>query len=231
MHIAILLGVVRQGNARLPQLAENLRGIEGVLARIGARDKHTRSCVGDAIQWGSPPFPKVARILVQGGWQYSVDYEAPRELVTLLGQLSFSECTPALSIVGNPIRRLRNPRLDQIAKMRALVKELVPCDIELLLGGERPLVFRLVVGRHEIGNDPEDPLGHLILGFAVFLVRLRGRLGSRRWSGVLRGCLEFGFRAVWLFVTIEGHPRQGQRAQGCSEKQMYSASGHLPPCP
>src|SRR5208282_28351 len=190
MQIAILLGVIGQGNARLPQLSENLRDIKCVPAGIGARNEHTRSGVGDAIQGGSPPFPKVARILVQGGWQYSVNYEASRELVALLGQVSFSECTPAFSIVGNPIRRLRNPRLDQIAKMRALVKELVPCDIELLLGGERPLIFWLVVGRHEIGDDPEDPLGHLIFRFSAFLVRLRGRLGGCRWSGVLRGCLE-----------------------------------------
>src|SRR5208283_3952738 len=203
MQIAVLFGVVRQGNTRLPQLSENLRDIECVPTRVVARNKHPRSRIGNARDCGSPPFPEIARIIVQHCWQNSINYVAARELIALLSQVALPESTPAFSVVRNPIRRLRNPRLNQIAKMGAFVEELVPRDIEFLLWRKRPLVFRLVVGGHEIGNDPEDPLGHFILGMAVFRVSLRICLGSRRWSGALRGDLELGLRTIWFFVSEE----------------------------
>jgi len=54
--------------------------------------------------------------------------------------------------------------------MRTRIGELMPGDAVLLLGGERTAILRLIVGGHEVRNDPQDPFGDLVASFLVLIL-------------------------------------------------------------
>ena len=102
--------------------------------------------------------------------QHAVNQKTARELVSLLRQESLTEGAPTLPVVRNSVRGLRNGSLNQVSEMRTRISELMPGDAVLLLGGERTAILRLIVGGHEVRNNPEDPFGDFVAPLLVMIL-------------------------------------------------------------
>ena len=102
--------------------------------------------------------------------QHAVNQKTARELISLLRQESFTKSSPTLPVVRNSVRGLRNGGLNQVSEMRTRISELMPGDAVLLLGGERTVILRLIIGGHEVRNDPEDPFGDFVAPLFVLIL-------------------------------------------------------------
>lgn len=54
--------------------------------------------------------------------------------------------------------------------MRTRISELMPGDAVLLLGRERTAILRLIIGGHEVRNDPEDSFGDFVAPLFVLIL-------------------------------------------------------------
>src|SRR5277367_4787620 len=132
---------------------------------------------------------------MQDARKYTINQHAPGELVAFLSAISLSERSPALPIVRNTIGSLGDGRLKNVPEVRAQVPKLVPGNVVFSLYGQRALVFRLIVCRHEVGNDPENPLRHFVIG--LFILWISGRFRS----GI---SLYLGLGAIWFILSEHG---------------------------
>ena len=102
--------------------------------------------------------------------QYAINQKAACELISLFRQESLTKRSPTLPVVRNSVRRLRNGSLNQVSEMRTRISELMPGDAVLLLGGERTAILRLIIGGHEVRNNPEDPFGDFVAPLLVLIL-------------------------------------------------------------
>lgn len=102
--------------------------------------------------------------------QYAINQKTARELISLFRQESLTKRPPTLPVVRNSVRCLRNGGLNQVSQMCTRIGELMPGDAVLLLGGERTAILRLIVGGHEVRNDPEDSFRDFVAPFLALIL-------------------------------------------------------------
>ena len=54
--------------------------------------------------------------------------------------------------------------------MRTRISKLMPGDAVLLLGGKRTAILRLIIGGHEVRNNPENPFGDFVAPLLVLVL-------------------------------------------------------------
>jgi hypothetical protein len=129
---------------------------------------------------------------------------APVKLIALLGGVSFAKRAPALAVPRNAIGGLRNAGLQKIPNMCADIPRLVPSNVEFLLGSKRAEILRLIVGSHEVGDNPENSLGNFVVCFLVFV-------SGVSFGRTLRGLRGFWLRGVWFFLRTATPTQHSER--------------------